>query len=104
MRFFTHPSDDEFSCAQLKDNVAEVPGLSDSSSEDLQHEILQTDKIETFRKLATEKSQTDGYFLLLIGYAQSPFRDFVMYLRCLVGLDEDDIQLILKQYISCFVT
>ena len=39
-----------------------------------------------------------------MGYARSPFRDFESYLRIVVGLDEDDIQLILKQYNSKFVT
>ena len=32
------------------------------------------------------------------------FRDFESYLRNVVGLDENDVQLILKQYISNFVT
>ena len=45
-----------------------------------------------------EKSSTDGYVILLVGYARSPFRVFDGYLRIVVGLDEDDIQLILKQY------
>ena len=35
-----------------------------------------------------------------MGYARSPFRDFEGYLRIIVSLDEDDIQFILKQYIS----
>ena len=39
-----------------------------------------------------------------MGYARSPFRNFESYLRNVDGLDEDDIQLILKQYISNFVT
>ena len=39
-----------------------------------------------------------------MGYARSPFRDFESYLRFVVGLDEDDIQLILKQYNANFVT
>ena len=33
-----------------------------------------------------------------MGYARSPFRDFESYLRIVVGLDEEDIRLILKQY------
>ena len=36
--------------------------------------------------------------MLLMGYARSPFRDFESYLAIVIGLDEDDIQLILKQY------
>ena len=34
--------------------------------------------------------------ILLLGYARSPFRAFESYLRIAVGLDEEDIQLILK--------
>ena len=41
--------------------------------------------------------------ILLLGYAKSPFRDFESYLRFVVGLDEEDIQLILKEYISHFI-
>ena len=36
-------------------------------------------------------------------YSRSPFRDFEWYLRIVVGLDEDIIQLILKQYNAKFV-
>ena len=39
-----------------------------------------------------------------MGYARAPFRDFECYLRIVVGLDEDDTRLILKQYIANFVT
>ena len=41
--------------------------------------------------------------ILLVGYARSPFRDFESYLRIVVGLDEEDIQLILKEYIPHFI-
>ena len=51
-----------------------------------------------------EKSSTDGYNILLMGYALSPFGDFESSLRIVVGLDEEDIQLFLKQYKSNFVT
>ena len=39
-----------------------------------------------------------------MGYATSPFRDFEKYLRSVVGLNEDNLQLFLKQYNSIFVT
>ena len=39
-----------------------------------------------------------------MGYARSPFRDFECYLRIVVGLDGDNIQVILKQYIENFLT
>ena len=44
------------------------------------------------------------YIILLMSYAKSPFRDFESYLRSVVGLNEDDIQLILKQKNLIFVT
>ena len=60
--------------------------------------------IKAYWELGSEKSSTDGYILLLLGYARSLFRDFESYLRIVIGLDEDDIQLILKQYNASFVT
>ena len=39
-----------------------------------------------------------------MGYARSLFRDFDSYIRIVIGLDENDIQLILKQYNEKFVT
>ena len=39
-----------------------------------------------------------------MNYTQSSFRDSESYLRILTGLNEDDIQLILKQYNSKFIT
>ena len=51
-----------------------------------------------------EKSSTDGYIFLLIGYARFPFRDFERLLRVLVGLDGDDNQTISNKYNSNFVT
>ena len=37
-------------------------------------------------------------------YVRSTFRDFESYLIIVVGLNEYDIQMVLKQYISSFVT
>ena len=39
-----------------------------------------------------------------MGYARSPFRDFENYLKIVIVLEEDNIQLILKQYNENFVT
>ena len=43
-----------------------------------------------------------GFYLLLRGYVHSPIRDFESYFRILTGLDEDDIQLRIKQNNSKF--
>ena len=42
--------------------------------------------------------------LLLLDYGRSLFRDFESYFRIVVGLDEEVIQLILKEYNSHFIT
>ena len=91
----------------MKDKVAEILGLSYISPEDLEYEIVGQDIIKLFmdkifikicRNLSIEKSQTDGFlYILLRRYLQAPFRDFESYLRVLTGLNEDDIQLLLKQ-------
>ena len=39
-----------------------------------------------------------------MGIARSPFRDFESYLRIVVGLDENDIQINLQQYNSILIT
>ena len=48
-------------------------------------------------KKGLEKSSTDGYIILLMGYARPSYHDFESYLRNVVGLDEGDLQLTLKQ-------
>ena len=42
--------------------------------------------------------------MLWMGYARSPHRDFESFLIMVVGLDEDDVQLVLKQFNPIFVT
>ena len=88
---------DEFSFTELKDELEETLDISNITDEQLQDELIGSRIIKAYKKLETEMRMTDGYILLLMGYARSPFRVFESYLRIVVGLDEDDIQLILKQ-------
>ena len=95
---------DEVSFEELEDELEEIlkiPQITDDHSED---EIPGPRVIEAYWELRSEKSSTDGYIILLLAYARSPFRDFESYLRNVVGLDEDGIQLILKQQNANFVT
>ena len=95
---------DEFSFLELKDEVEEIliiPGITNYHLED---ETLAPRIAETYWKLRSDKSKHDGYTILLMGYARSPFRDFESYLRIVVGLEEDNIRLILKQYNEKFIT
>ena len=59
--------------------------------------------IKAYKKLSSEKGQIDGCFLLLMGYARSSFRDVESFLRIVLGLEENVIELILKPYTSDFI-
>ena len=94
----------KFGFLELKDEPEEILNISHIIPEHLQDEVLGPRNIDEYYKLSNEKKNSDGYMILLLGYARSPFRDFKSSLRIVVGLDEGDIQLILKQYISHFIT
>ena len=95
---------DEFSFTLLKDKLEEILDISNIAPEHLQDNIIGPRIIKAYKQVESEKKTTDGYYTLLMGYARSPFRDFESYLTIVVGLDEEDNQLILKQYFSKFVT
>ena len=95
---------DEFLFEEKGVEVEEILHISNISSEHLPDEIIGPRIISTYGKLQLEKTMTDGYYMLLLGYARSPFRDFESHRRIVTGLDEDDFWLILRQYNSNFVT
>ena len=94
---------DEFSFEELKNEVEEILNIPEITDDHLEDDILARRIAETYWKLRLDKSSHDGYIVLLMGYARSPFRDFESYLR-VVGLEEENIRLILKQYNEKFIT
>ena len=95
---------DKFGFLELKDELEEILNISNITNEHLNDEIIGPRIIDAFIKLSNEKKDKDGYMILLLGYARSLFREFQSYLRIVVGLPEEDIQLILKEYKSHFIT
>ena len=95
---------DEFSFHELQDEVAEILNIPTITDDHLDDKTTADRIAETYWKLRSDKSSHDGYMILLLGYSKSLFRDFESYLRIVVGLDEEDIQLILKEYNSHFIT
>ena len=95
---------DKFSFLELRDEVEEILNIPEMTNDHLEDETLAPRIAETYWKLRLDKISHDGYIILLMGYAKSPFRDFESYLRIFVGLEEDNIRLILKQYNEKFVT
>ena len=97
-------SSNKFGFLELKDELEEVLKVSHLSQKHLEDEVLGPRIIDELYKLSHEKMNSDGYMILLLGYSRSLFRDFESFLRIVVGLDEEDIRLILKQYKSHFIT
>ena len=97
-------SSNKFGFIELEDELEEILNISHITIEHLDDEVLGPRIIDAYIKLSSEKINTDGYMILLLGYARSLFRDFESFLRIVVGLDEEDIQLILEQYNSHFIT
>ena len=87
----------KFGFLELKDELEEILNISHITTEHLDDEILGPRIIDAYIKLANEKKNSDGYMVLLLGYSASPFRDFESFLRLVIGLDEEDVQLILKE-------
>ena len=95
---------DKFGFLELKDELEENLDISHNTNEHLDDEVLGPQIIDEFIKLSTEKRNKDGYMILLYGYTRSRFPDFESYLRIVIGLYEEDIQIILKEYNSHFIT
>ena len=95
---------DEFSFEEIKDEVGEILNIPEITDDHLEDDILAPRIAETYWKLRSYKSIHDGYIILLMGYARFPFRYFESYLRIVVGLEQDNIRLILKQYNEKFIT
>ena len=94
----------KFGFLELKDELEDILNISHITNKHLNAEIIGPRIIDEFIKLSNEKKNSDGYMILLLGYSASSFRDFESYLRLVIGLDEEDIQLILKEYNSHFIT
>ena len=44
--------------------------------------------IQAFNELRLEKSSADGYFILILGYARSPVRNFEKHLTIVLGVNK----------------
>ena len=95
---------DKFGFLELKDELEEILNISHITNEHLDDEILGPRIIDEFIKLSNEKKNRDSFMILFLGYARSLIRDFESYLRFVVDLAEEDIQLILKESNSHFIT
>ena len=93
---------DEFSFEELKHELEKILSISDITSSHQQHE-KRPRIIQAYKKLRLEKSSIGGYVILIMANDRAPFRDLESYFSIVVGLDEEDIQLFIKQHNSNFV-
>ena len=63
---------DEFSFEELKDEVEEILNVQNPTYNYLEVETMGPRIIKAHWELRSEKSSTDGYIILLMGYARSP--------------------------------
>ena len=94
----------KFQFLDLKDELDEILNIPHITRDYLLDDETASRNFDEYHKLSHEKKNSDGYTILLLNYSRSKFRDFESYLRIRVGLDEEDIQLILKEYKSHFIT
>ena len=86
-----------------KNELDEIFDIKDITTKHVQDEKPGPLINEFYKKLRSKNSSNDACLILLTNYSSSPFGDTESYLRFVVGLDEDDFQLISNQYNSKFV-
>ena len=64
---------DEFLFEELKDELEEILNIQNITDADLEDETTGPRIIKAHSKLRSDKSSHDGYNILLMGYARSPF-------------------------------
>ena len=89
---------------KVRDEIERDLDISDITAADLQDDIIAPIIIEEYRKQVTKRMNDDKYMFILNFYVNSVFQDFESYLRTEVDLVEDDVNLVLDEYNSNFIT
>ena len=78
--------------------------ISDFTAVDLQDDIKCPIIFDEYREQVTKRMKDEHYMRILSIYTSSLFQDFESFLRTQIDLVEDDIKLVLDEYISSFFT
>ena len=78
--------------------------FEDITAADLQDEIIAPIIVEEYKEQVTKRMKDEQYINILATYTSSVFQDFESFLRTQIDLIEDDIKLVLDEYISNFIT
>ena len=99
--------DDKIGCltyTKIRDEVERDLVISDITDAGLQDDIIAPIIIEEYKKQVTKRMKDGQYMKIIAGYIRSVFQDFESFIRTQNDLVEDDIELVLDEYNSSFVT
>ena len=89
---------------KVRDEIEKDLGIKDITATDLEDDIIGPNIIEEYKKQVTKRMNDEQYMNILAIYTSSVFQDFESFLRTQIDLVEDDIKLVLDEYISNFIT
>ena len=92
------------SYGKVKDEIEKDLDVSDITATDLQDYIIGPTIIKEYREQVTKRMKDDKYMNILAIYIDSVFQDFESFLRTRIDLVENDIKLVLDEYILSFIT
>ena len=87
-----------------RDEIEKDLGIEDITAADLQDEKIAPIVIKEYKEQVTKRMNDEQYKNILAIYIRSVFQDFESFLRTQIDLVEDDIKLVLDEYISSFIT
>ena len=70
---------DELSFEELKDELEEILNVPNITDDHLEDETITRLINITYQKLRSDKLSREGFSVLIMRYARSPFRDFESY-------------------------
>ena len=89
---------------KVRDEIEKDLDISDITASDLQDDIIAPIIIEEYKEQVTKRMKDEQYMNILAIYTSSVFQDFESFLRTQIDLIEDDVKLVLDEYISNFIT
>ena len=89
---------------KVRDAIEKDLDISDITATDLQDDIIGPIIIEEYNEQVTKRMKDEQYMNILAIYTSSVFQDFESFLRTQFDLIEDDVELVLDEYNSNFIT
>ena len=89
---------------KVRDEIEKDLDIEDITAEDLQDDIIGPIIIEEYEEQVTKRMNDEQYMNILARYTNSVFQDFESFLRTQIDLIESDIELVLEEYNSNFIT